>query len=87
MTKKRIGAVVMYIAAVIGPLWALIARFGLDTHLDMSGSAESVEQILGLGAAIICGFVLSVVASRWVGSESESLTAFALRVLRDARNS
>ena len=87
MTRKQIIAVVAYVGAVIGPATALVARFGLNTRLDVSNSSEAVEQLLGLGGAIATGFLLSILASRLIAAETETLTTFALRILRNQRDS
>lgn len=86
MTKKQIFAVVMYMAAVIGPAAALIARFGLQTNIDVTNSADALEQLLGLGGALAAGFVVSVGASRLVSAETENLTTLALTILRNQRS-
>jgi hypothetical protein len=87
MTKKNLVAVLLYALAILGPLAALIARFGLDTTIVRQSSPEAVTQLLSVVAAVVAAFVVSIVAGRLLtGGEENPLQSLAMTILRSMRD-
>lgn len=85
MRTQQLWAVVIYLGAILIPAGAMAARFGFETNIVTENSAAALTQILSMGGALVAGVVASVLAGKFLDSETETLMFFTRRVVDHKR--